>query len=187
MPIHSSRSSFLLLFYQAAARDRDRLWAEPRALPWLPGVGCSCGITQQRQHPPAWPEQRQRRRRRWGVWGASSVPTVSPVPAGTALLLRPPLGLWELHSPTHSPLSPVGNLQPPSPESASLPPSPVLLPNGTGSLLRQSPRSHPGHPQHKEVTSCAEEELTSVPKAASPAAGASLPCSPGDLLLRTTD
>lgn len=45
MLIHSSRSSFLLLFYQAAARDRNMLLAEPLGSVTAAQDGYSCGIT----------------------------------------------------------------------------------------------------------------------------------------------
>lgn len=50
MLIHSSRSSFLLLFYQAAARDRNVLLAEPSGSATAPQDGYSCGVTRQCQH-----------------------------------------------------------------------------------------------------------------------------------------
>ena len=81
MLIYSSRSSFLLLFYQAAARDRNVLLAEPPGTATAAQDGYSCDITQQCRHPPAWAAQRQGRHKRRAAWGASSAPTVTPGPA----------------------------------------------------------------------------------------------------------
>lgn len=111
MLIHPSMSSFLLLFYEAAARARSMLSAEPPGSATAPQDRYSCGVTQQCRHPPAWAAQSQRRHKSQAAWGASSAPAMTPGRAG----IPPQHGSHaQPRGPaSHCPssLSPAGNLQ----------------------------------------------------------------------------